>query len=201
MTRFGWSGTVGGGLVVLAFLGLAFALFRSKADDPPDAVPNGTRMPPFAAPLVRGALDGDANLSRGGGGQRSACEVRGPQILNGCQLYARGPVVLAFVARVGDCMTELRRLQQLKRSERALQVAAVAIKGDRDDLQGDLDRLGIDAIPVGWDRDGALSSVYRVIVCPQITFADRGGIVRSTAYGKATLADLRRRAAALKGAE
>ena len=74
----------------------------------------------------------------------------------------------------------------------------MAIKGDRDDLRRDLDRLRV-TIPVGWDRDGALSSVYRVVVCPQVTFADEGGIVRDTAYGEEDLAELRRRAGALRG--
>lgn len=202
MKRLGWSGSVGGLLVVLAFLGLAYALFRDRAGETPTGVPVGDEMPDFAAPLVRGTLDGDANLTmrddQGSGGSRPACDVRGPQILNGCQLAERGPVVLAFVARVGTCMTQLRALERLQRAEPRVQVAAVAIKGDRDELRRDLDRLRI-TIPVGWDRDGALSSVYRVVVCPQVTFADEGGTVRATAYGEEDLAKLRRRAARLRG--
>jgi hypothetical protein len=203
MKRLGWSGSVGGLLVVLAILGVGYALLRDRAGETPTGVPVGDRMPDFAAPLVRGTLDGDVNLAigddQGTAGTRPACEVRGSQILNGCALAERGPVVLAFVARVGSCMTQLRALDRLRRAEPRLQVAAVAIKGDRDDLRRDLDRLRV-RIPVGWDRDGALSGVYRVVVCPQVTFADRGGIVRSTAYGEMGFAELRRRAAALEGA-
>lgn len=203
MKRLGWSGSVGGLLLLVAFLGLGYALFRDRAGETPTGVPVGDQMPDFAAPLVRGTLDGDANLAirddQGSAGPRPACEVRGPQILNGCELAERGPVVLAFVARVGSCMTQLRALERLQRAEPRLQVAAVAIKGNRDDLRRDLDRLRV-TIPVGWDRDGALSSVYRVVVCPQVTFADQGGIVRDTAYGEEGLAELRRRSAALEGA-
>lgn len=203
MRRLGWSGSVGGLLVLVAVLGLGYALIRDRAGETPTGILAGDQMPDFAAPLVRGSLDGDANLAirddQGPAGARPACEVRGPEILNGCQLAERGPVVLAFVARVGACMGQLRALERLRRDEPRLQVAAVAIKGDRDELRRDLDRLGV-TIPVGWDRDGALSSVYRVVVCPQVTFADRGGTVRDTAYGEEGLAELRRRAARLRGA-
>lgn len=200
MKRLGWSGSVAGAMLIVAFLGLGYALFVDRANDTPDSLPVGEPMPPFAAPLVRGDLDGDANIAtradQGGAGARPACEVRGPEILNGCQLAEDGPVVLTFVAPIGACLRQLRALEQLKRAEPSLQVAAVAIKGDRDDLRADLDRLGV-TIPVGWDRDGALSAVYRVITCPQTVYADQGGDVREIAYEEQSLDALRRQAATL----
>ncbi|MBJ7329974.1 MAG: redoxin domain-containing protein [Solirubrobacteraceae bacterium] len=203
MRRFGWTSGVGGALVLVAFAGLAFALFQNRADETQDGLADGTEMPPFAAPLVRSDLDGDANYAteadEGGPGNKPACDVRGPKILNSCALAERGPVVVAFVARVGECMDQLRALQELQDDRKDLQVAAVAIKGDRDDLRADLDRLGI-RIPVGWDRDGALSNVYNVIVCPQTTFTDQGGMVRATTFGMTGLAELRRRTDRLQAA-
>lgn len=200
MKRLGWSGSVAGAMLVIAFLGLGYALFQDRAEDTPDSLPVGEVMPPFATPLVRSDLDGDANVAtredQGAAGARPACEVRGPDILNGCQLAERGPVVLTFVAQAGRCMDQLRALEQLKRAEPGLQVAAVAIKGDREKLRDELDRRGI-TIPVGWDRDGALSAVYRVLVCPQTVFADQGGVVRATAYEAESLEELQRRAARL----
>lgn len=202
MKRLGWSGSVGGVLVVVAVIGLGYALFRDRAGETPTGVPVGDQMPDFAAPLVRGTLDGDANLAirddQGSAGTRPACEVRGPQILNGCQLAERGPVVLTFVADAGRCLDQLQALDRLGREQPSLQVAAVAIKGDREELRAELDRRRI-VIPVGWDRDGALSSVYRVLACPQTTFADQGGAVRGAAYETLTLAELRARAAELEG--
>lgn len=201
MKRLGWSGSVAGAMLVIAFLGLGYALFQDRAEDTPDSLPVGEVMPPFATPLVRSDLDGDANVAtredQGAAGARPACEVRGPDILNGCQLAERGPVVLTFVAQAGRCMDQLRALEQLKRAEPGLQVAAVAIKGDRDRLREELDRRRI-TIPVGWDRDGALSAVYRVLVCPQTVLADQGGIVRATAYEEESLEELQRRAARLQ---
>lgn len=201
MNRLGWSGSVAGIAIVIAFLGLGYGLFVDRANDAPDTLPVGERLPPFAAPLVRSDLDGDANLAtrqeQGAAGTRPACEVRGPDILNICQLGEEGPVVLGFVAPVGGCLNQLPALQQLKRDRPDLQVAAIAIKGNRDELREALDRDGI-TIPVGWDRDGALSAVYRVLTCPQTVFTDTGTIVRSTRFDAQTLTELTRQAAQLR---
>ena len=72
----------------------------------------GHRLPPFAMPLALGRLDADANVATRAGqgqrGRRAACDVRGPGILNICQLEAGAPVVLAFVAtRAGSCAAQL----------------------------------------------------------------------------------------------
>ena len=53
----------------------------------------GEPLPQFAAPLASSDLEGDANVGPGEG----ACRVRGPQVMNVCDLAARGPLVLAFV--------------------------------------------------------------------------------------------------------
>jgi hypothetical protein len=34
-------------------------------------------------------------------------------------------------------------------------------------------------MPVGWDRDGAVSNIYRIGVCPTVAFAFPGGIFQS----------------------
>ncbi|HEU4979804.1 MAG TPA: hypothetical protein VFT14_01215, partial [Solirubrobacterales bacterium] len=44
--------------------------------------------------------------------------------------------------------------------------------------------------PVGLDRDGALSNLYRVGGCPTIVFAFPGGILQSTAIGEFTEGEL-----------
>ena len=72
----------------------------------------GLQLPPFAAPLALGPLDGDVNVARkpdqGAAGKRPACTVRGPGILNSCELGERGPFALAFLATRGaQCTREL----------------------------------------------------------------------------------------------
>jgi len=132
-------------------------------------------MHPFAVPLALSDLDGDANVAlkrgQGGAGARPACEVRGPRVLNVCQLWERGPVALAFFAiRSGRCVDQLDTLERLRRAYPDIEFAAVAIKGDRDDLRRMIRGHGW-RFPVGYDRDGALANLYGVAVCPHITYA------------------------------
>ena len=163
--------------------------------------PTGKRMPAFAMPLALGTLDGDANVAtkrnQGSAGVRPACQVRGSEILNVCQLWERGPVALAFLATRGaQCERELDRLQVIGRQYPRVQIAAVAIRGDRGDLRRDIRARGW-RFPVGYDRDGAVANLYGVAVCPHITLADRGGKVRKTLIGSISTARLRAEIGAL----
>jgi len=145
-------------------------------------------MPPFAVPTALGPIDADANIARRAGegqaGERAACTVHGPGVLNGCALREAGPVVLAFFAiRSRECVAQLDALQQVRAQLPGVQLAAIAIRGDRGDLRKLVARHGW-RFPVGFDRDGALSNAYHVQVCPQLTFARRGGRVVETTFGE-----------------
>ena len=144
----------------------------------------GRRMPPFAVPLVLGNLSGDADIathaSEGARGSVPACQERGPQVLNICQLYERGPVVLALFLDAGSCARILGDMQSLARSFPGVQFAAVALKGDRRQLRRLVRARGLQ-MPVGLDRDGSLVALYKVATCPQVTFAYPGGAVQSAA--------------------
>jgi AhpC/TSA family len=151
----------------------------------------GERLPPFAAPLALSDLDGDANVSG------RACSVRGPKILNVCELAERGPVVLGFFAEPSErCDDEIDALDRLRGRFADVQFAAVAIRGDRDDLRARIRARGW-RLPVGWDRDGAVANEYAVAVCPVITLAGRGGTVARTLLGSQTDAQLERAIAEL----
>jgi hypothetical protein len=162
----------------------------------------GARLPPFAAPLSNADCDKpedpcDANVAtrpgQGSAGSRPACEVRGPRILNLCELTERGPLVLAFLAtRGGDCADELDRLDRAARRHPGLQVAAVAIRGDLGELRAIVRRHRW-SFPVGWDRDGILANLYGVAVCPHITYARWHGRAQSTSLGAAPTRELERR--------
>jgi hypothetical protein len=147
----------------------------------------GSRMPPFAAPLALGGVQGDVNVARkagqGSAGNRPACTVRGPGILNSCQLAERGPFVIAFMATRGaQCTRELDALQRVLPRHPDLQVAAISIRGNRDDLRVLVRRHGW-RFPVAWDHDGILANLFGVAVCPQLTYALPGGAVQSTSVG------------------
>jgi AhpC/TSA family len=191
------------GVVVVLVLAYASLNILRTEGTGARGVPAGDPLPPFAAPLALSPLDGDANVAtrpdQGGRGNRPACAVRGAQILNVCQLAERGPVVLAFLAaRGGKCERQLDLLERVRASPaaRGVQVAAVAIRGDRDKLRRDIVSRGW-RFPVGYDRDGLVASVYGVSVCPTITFAYPGGITMRTTLGLLGEAALRARVSAL----
>lgn len=144
----------------------------------------GQRLAPFAVPLALGTLQGDANIAthahEGSAGNVPACSVRGTQVLNVCQLYERGPVVLALFVDGGGCPKVLSEMQALAMSFPAVRFAAVAIGGKRGQLHRLVRSRGL-SLPVGIDRDGALANLYKVFSCPQVNFAYPGGAVQSKA--------------------
>jgi len=144
----------------------------------------GHRVPPFAVPLALGSLNGDADVAThaddGAAGKHPACSERGAGILNVCQLYEQGPVVLALFVNGGSCPAIVSDMQALAPSFAGVQFAAVAIKGDRGALRK-LVRSRALSLPVGIDNDGALAALYKVASCPQVTFVYPGGVVQSKA--------------------
>ncbi len=114
----------------------------------------GHRLPPFAVPLALGGVNGDANVAThsddGSAGRVPACSVRGPQLLNLCQLYERGPVVLALFVDASSCDGILDDMQALAPSFPGVQFAAVAIKGNRARLRRADSGAAPD--PAGWHR-------------------------------------------------
>ena len=130
-------------------------------------------------------MGADANVATrpdsGSEGARPACSVRGPDILNVCALAERGPVVLAFLADGPDaCADQVDVLDRVAARHPDVAFAAVAVRGDRDDLRRLVAARGW-KLPVGHDRDGAVANLYGVAVCPLVTFARRGGEVVGTA--------------------
>jgi hypothetical protein len=146
----------------------------------------GERMPPFAVPLAEGTLRGDADVAThpndGSAGRRPACAERGPEILNICQLYEQGPVVLALFVDSGGCPAILGDLQALASEFPEVRFAGVAIMGERAPLRALMRSHGL-RIPIGIDRDGTVAVLYKTASCPQVTFAYPGGV----AQGKALL--------------
>ncbi len=144
----------------------------------------GQPLAPFAVPLALGKLTGDANVAtaagQGAAGAVPACSVRGPQILNICQQYEQGPVVLALFVDGGSCTAVLSDMQALAPAFPGVRFAAVSIKGERAALRKLIASKGL-TLPVGIDADGALAALYRLASCPQVSFAYPGGIVQSPA--------------------
>jgi hypothetical protein len=172
-----YMGLLGVILVVLAVLNTALSKHNGASGIEP-----GRPLPPFAVPLATGDVRGDANVAthanEGAAGRLPACSVRGPQILNVCQLYEAGPVVLALFIDSGSCPAILGDLQAIAPSFPGVRFAGVSLGGDRNAVRRLIRARGL-SIPIGIDRDGALVSIYRDASCPQITLAYPGGVVQS----------------------
>jgi len=171
---------------VLALAIIAYITYNSIVTEGPGSrgVEPGSELPAFAVPLALSDLAGAPNLTE------RACQVRGDDVLNVCELAERGPVVLAFFAEpIARCDDQIDVLDRLRPRFPDVQFAAVAIRGDRDDLRARVRERGW-RLPVGHDEDGAVANAYAVAVCPQITFARRGGEVVETTFGSLDEAQL-----------
>jgi hypothetical protein len=186
---------------VVALLG--FITLNSVSHEGPGSkgLPAGAKLPPFAMPLSTSACRGacDANVAvhagQGSAGARPACSVRGPQILNSCELAERGPFVLAFVfAPVRQCREQIATLARVQARHRGVRFAVVAVRADAAKARS----LG-SALPVGYDHDGAVANEYAVVVCPTITYVARGGRVAGSTVGPRSEEDVESRVERLEG--
>lgn len=189
------------GLIALAAFTVHVALSPHKGST---AIRPGTRVPPFAAPYAIGGPPGEVDIAThandGLAGKVAACQERGPGILNICQLYERGPVVLALFFKAGSCPAVLSEMQQLAPAFPGISLAAVAVKDDTSSTAS-LVRAKRLTFPVGVDAEGRLGQLYAMVSCPQVTFVYPGGIVQgSSLLDTPSLAVLRTRVGELVAA-
>ena len=162
----------------------------------------GHKVPPFAVPLVQGTLTGAADVAThaddGTAGKVPACAERGSQILNICELYEHGPVVLALFVDAGSCPRVLDDMQALSMRFPEVGFAAVALKGERGPLLELMRAHGLTRVRLGFDEEGTLAGLYKLATCPQVSFVLPGGVVQSPALlSTPSRATLRARVAAL----
>jgi peroxiredoxin len=143
-------------------------------------IPAGKPLHYFAAPLAASDLNGDANVN-------PPCTLarHDARALNICLLANRAPLVLAFfVTGSNQCGRVLDTLQQLSSefSADAVSFAAVAVNASHAQAKAEVRSHGW-TIPVAYDADGAVGSLYGVETCPLLELAHRGGIVAERLIG------------------
>lgn len=171
-----------GGIAILLVVLVVVLVSKPKLEN---GVKPGTRVPAFAVPLgsgglMKGAADTAVHANQGARGKVPACKERGAGILNVCELYERGPVVLALFIDSGSCANVLSEMQAASRRFPEVSFAAVALKAQRPEVRA-LVRSRMLSIPVGFDEEGALAGFYRVLSCPQLSFISPGGRMQSKA--------------------
>lgn len=179
-TGYGRYATIVGVVVVAVVLAISFANPGHGAS----GLAPGTQVPPFAAPLAfkgpKGIVDIAVHADEGQRGRVPACREQGTGILNICELYERGPVVLALYVQSGSCPDVLRSMQTLSRFYPHVGFAAVAIRASRAEVRSLVRREAL-SIPVGVDEEGSLAALYRMASCPQVSFISPHGRVQSRA--------------------
>jgi hypothetical protein len=189
-------------VILAAILLIAFTIHVAlTAHKGTTSIRPGARIPPFAAPYAVGGPAGEVDVAThakdGSAGKVAACLERGPGILNICELYERGPVVLALFFQAGSCPAILDDLQRLAPSFPQVGFAAVAVKEGAPSV-AHLVRAKHLTVPIGVDGEGRLGGLFAMVSCPQIVFVYPGGVVQSAPLlSTPSLADLRARVASL----
>jgi thiol-disulfide isomerase/thioredoxin len=161
----------------------------------------GLPLEQFAVPDARLGREGDANIAQDDcdsaripcpeeSRRTPACEVDVPGAIRVCDLFDR-PLVLSFwFTRGGSCEEEEDVVERAyRRYKDRVNFLAIDVRDDADEVRTLIEERGW-THPVGLDRDGALSNLYRVGGCPTIVFAFPGGILQSTAIGELTEGEL-----------
>jgi len=154
----------------------------------------GAPLPEFAVPELIGGEDADANVFQddcessqipcpADERRTPACQVDVARVIRICDLFAR-PLVLSFwFSTPAECPPTQDVVDQAARRYRdRVNFLSIAVRGDRDELARIVTERGWQ-LPVGWDRDGAVSNLYRVGLCPTVAFVLPGGILREARIG------------------
>jgi len=173
-----------------------------------DEQPPRWPLPEFAVPVAAGDVEGDANVAQDDcetsqlpcpdDARRSpACRVDGAEVIRVCDFFDR-PLVLSFwFARGGKCADQQDVVDRAYARYRGrVGFLSLDIGDDRGTVR-DLVRERGWRMPVGFDRDGAVGSLYRVGVCPTFAYAYPGGTLQSASFGELSLAQLEARVRAL----
>jgi thiol-disulfide isomerase/thioredoxin len=149
----------------------------------------GIVLPEFAVPNARtGPLDKDANIAQddcstsenpcpSDAGRSPACEIPRQGAIRVCDFFDR-PLVLSFwFTRGADCLPTQDAVDRVASRYRGrVNFLSIDVRDDPSDVRRIAAERGW-KIPVGYDRDGAVSDLYRVGGCPTVAFAYPGGVL------------------------
>jgi len=146
----------------------------------------GDRAAPFAVPVASSDLDGDANVD-----PDAACSVEGGDAIRICDYFGR-PFVLSFwfTRQASSCIGYQDVFEEVAaRFRDRAGFLSINVRDDRDRVRELIEQHGWE-VPVGYDRDGAVSNLYRVGGCPTFLFFDREGRLADTEIGDTSAEEL-----------
>ena len=166
-----------------------------------DRFPARWPLPEFAVPAAASDLEGDANVAQDDcetseipcpkdARRTPACEIDAEGAIRLCDLFDR-PLVISFWFTKGDGCAEQQDVVQeaYERYRDRVGFLSLDIRDDRATLRDLVRRHGW-TMPVGFDRDGAVGSLYGVGGCPTFAYVYPGGTLQSAGIGDLTAAQL-----------
>jgi len=158
----------------------------------------------FAVPDARQDVGGDANIAQDDcetphipcpedDTRSPACEIDVAGAIKVCDLFDK-PLVLSFwFTKGGDCEAEQDVFETgYRRFGERVNFLAVDVRDEPDEVRRLISERHW-THPVGLDRDGALSNLYRIGGCPTFIYAYPGGILQNTSIGELSEAELAKR--------
>ena len=154
----------------------------------------GEPLAEFAVPDIRGSLDGDANVAQDDcetsanpcpaeDVREPACEIDPEGAIRVCDLFDRPLAISFWFTRGADCLDAQDSFDAVAREYGGrANFLSLNIRDARDQVEEIVADRGW-KVPVGWDRDGAVSNIMRIGVCPTVAFAFPGGILQSAEVG------------------
>jgi hypothetical protein len=161
-------------------------------------------LPEFAVPDAAGSLEGDANVAQDdcesgalpcpeSDRRHSACEITTAGALRVCDLFDRPLVISFWFSKGSDCESQQDTVDSAYRRYRGrVNFLSLDVRDGRDTVRELIRNHGW-RMPVGYDRDGAVASLYRVGGCPTFAYVYPGGTLESASIGILSAAHLDRR--------
>jgi len=166
-----------------------------------DELPPRWPLPEFAVPAAAGKLEGDANVAQDdcetsaipcpeGSERTPACRIDDAEAIRVCDLFDR-PLVISFWFSKGDgCVAQQDLVERVFRRYRGrVGFLSLDIRDDRDTVRELIADRGW-TMPVGYDRDGAVGSLYGIGGCPTFAYVYPGGTMQSASVGELSAAGL-----------
>lgn len=166
-----------------------------------DKLPAQWPLPEFAVPAAAGHLEGDANVAQddcesgqtpcpSGDRRKAACRISTPGAIRACDFFDR-PLVLSFwFAHGGNCVEQQDVVNRVYARYRGrVGFLSLDIRDDRGTVRKLIRQRGW-KMPVGYDRDGAVASLYRIGGCPTFAYVYPGGTLQDASIGELTSGQL-----------